>query len=56
MTGVQTCALPIWFDPSSEEFRVFGLPDNPGNVRQIHGRPGEVWLPESAADRLVVIR
>jgi virginiamycin B lyase len=25
-------------------------------VRQILGRPGEVWLPESAADQLVVIR
>ena len=46
----------VRFDPSSEEFRVFGLPDNPGNVRQILGRPGEVWLPESAADRLVVVR
>jgi streptogramin lyase len=25
-------------------------------VRQILGRPGEVWLPESGADKLVVIR
>jgi virginiamycin B lyase len=25
-------------------------------VRQILGRPGEVWLPESGADRLMVIR
>ena len=25
-------------------------------VRQILGRPGEVWAPESGTDRLVVIR
>ena len=26
------------------------------NVRQILGRPGEVWLPESGLDRLMLIR
>ena len=46
----------VGFDPQSEEFEVFDLPGNPGNVRQILGRPGEVWLPESAADQLIVIR
>ena len=46
----------VSFNPGSEEFEVFDLPGNPGNVRQILGRPGEVWLPESAADQLVVIR
>ena len=46
----------VRFDPNSGEFSMFELPDSPGNVRQILGRPGEVWLPESAADRLVVIR
>ena len=46
----------VRFDPQSETFEVFDLPGNPGNVRQILGRPGEVWLPESAADQLVVIR
>ncbi len=44
------------FDPRTEVFDVFELPSNPGNVRQILGRPGEVWGAESAADRLVVIR
>ena len=35
---------------------MFDLPGNPANVRQILGRRGEVWLPESAADQLVVSR
>ena len=26
------------------------------NVRQIHGRKGEVWTPESGADKIVVYR
>jgi virginiamycin B lyase len=46
----------VRFDPATEEFASFPLPSNPSNVRQILGRPGEVWLPESAADTLVVIR
>ena len=46
----------VSFDPESEEFSVFGLPSTPSNVRQILGRPGEVWLPESAGDQLVVLR
>ena len=46
----------VRFDPATEEFRVFPLPSSPSNVRQILGRPGEVWGAESAADTLVVIR
>ena len=46
----------VRFDPRNEQFETFQLPSNPSNVRQILGRPGEVWLPESAADQLVVIR
>jgi len=26
------------------------------SVRRIHGRRGEVWMPESAADKIVVYR
>ncbi len=44
------------FDPAHEAFTTFGLPSNPGDVRQLLGRPGEVWGAESAADQLVVIR
>jgi virginiamycin B lyase len=46
----------VRFDPDSEEFTSYPLPSNPGEVRQIHGRPGEVWGAESAADKLVVVR
>jgi virginiamycin B lyase len=46
----------VRFDPSNEQFTAYPLPHDPGEVRQIHGRPGEVWAGESAADHLVVIR
>lgn len=46
----------VRFDPATEEFSSHPLPTNPAEVRQIHGRPGEVWGAESAADKLVVIR
>jgi virginiamycin B lyase len=46
----------VRFDPAAEAFEPFPLPSNPANVRQIHGRPGEVWGAESAADKLVVLR
>jgi len=44
------------FDPKTEQFTA--IPSKSGNarVRQILGRPGEVWLPESGADKLAVIR
>ncbi len=44
------------FDPESEQFQSFPLPDDPANVRQRLGRPGEVWGAESAADKLIVVR
>jgi len=46
----------VHFDPAQEMFTSVPLPSNPGNVRQILGRPGEVWGAESAADKLVVVR
>ena len=46
----------VRFDPGPEKFSSFPLPDQPGNVRQILGRPGEVWGAESAADALVRLR
>ncbi len=47
----------IWrFDPGSETFERFGLPREAASVRQIHGRPGEVWLPESGTEHISVIR
>lgn len=46
----------VRFDPATEQFTSVALPSSPGEVRQIHGRPGEVWGAESAADALVVVR
>lgn len=42
----------VRFDPKTESFRSF-----PGaGVRQMLGKPGEVWAPESGHDRMIVIR
>ena len=46
----------VRFDPQQETFTVFTLPSPAANVRQILGRPGEVWGAESGTDKLVVIR
>ena len=46
----------VRFDPETETFEVFPSDRRRANVRQILGRPGEVWAPESGADRLVVYR
>jgi len=48
-----TSAL-VRFDPATEKFDVFPYAAG-GNVRQIHGRPGEVFAPLSALDRIVVV-
>jgi virginiamycin B lyase len=46
----------VRFDPSTEKFESFPS-DRPGaNVRQMLGRAGEVWAPESGTSRLVVYR
>ena len=44
----------VRFEPTTETFHVFPSDKRGANVRQILGRPGEVWAPESGNDRLVV--
>jgi len=44
------------FDPGRETFERFGFPREAASVRQILGRPGEVWLPESGTGHVSVIR
>ena len=46
----------VRFDPGTERFTRVRLPSSPANVRQILGRPGEVWGAESGVDKLVVVR
>jgi virginiamycin B lyase len=46
----------VRFDPQTESFEVFTLPSSPADVRQILGRPGEIWAAESGVDQLFVIR
>jgi virginiamycin B lyase len=46
----------VRFDPPTETFATFKLPSQGAAVRQLLGRPGEVWGAESATDKLVVIR
>ena len=45
----------VRFDPVDETFETAALPDPGADVRQLHGRPGEVWGAESGLDRLVVV-
>ena len=47
----------VWrFDPASEKFERFGFAREAVGIRQILGRPGEVWLPESGTEYISVIR
>jgi virginiamycin B lyase len=46
----------VRFSPASGRFTRFSLPTPAADVRQIHGRRGEVWGAESGADKLVVVR
>jgi virginiamycin B lyase len=46
----------VRFNPETEKFEAFPSDRRGANVRQILGRPGEVWAPESGANRLVVYR
>jgi virginiamycin B lyase len=46
----------VRFDPETQKFQSFPSDRSGANVRQILGRKGEVWAPESGTDRLVVYR
>jgi virginiamycin B lyase len=46
----------VRFDLQAEVFEPFPLTEIDANVRQLHGRAGEVWGAESRVDKLVVIR
>jgi virginiamycin B lyase len=45
----------VRFDPDTGSFTRIGIPSPDAQVRQILGRRGEVWAPESAQDKLLVI-
>ncbi len=45
----------VSFNPETEEFEVYELPSRDAAVRQILGRPGEIWGAESGTDKLVRI-
>jgi virginiamycin B lyase len=45
----------VRFDPATERFDSIELPSRDGQVRQLLGRPGEVWGAESAVDKLVLV-
>ena len=51
-----TTQVMLRLDPATGKFDTFRSSSGHANVRQIHGRTGEVWTPESAADKLVVYR
>jgi virginiamycin B lyase len=46
----------VRFDPRTSRFTRVDLPSSSAEVRQLHGRPGEVWGAESGTDKLVVVR
>ena len=46
----------VRFDPVTEKFESFPSDRRGASVRQILGRPGELWGAESGTDRLVVVR
>ena len=46
----------VRFDPATESFATVALPDTGAEVRQMLGRPGEVWGAASGQDQLVVVR
>jgi virginiamycin B lyase len=55
LTDFKANAL-VRFDPRSESFISVALPGAGAEVRQLLGRPGEVWGAASGQDKLVVVR
>jgi virginiamycin B lyase len=45
----------VRFDPATEQFDSIELPSPDAAVRQLLGRPGELWGAESAVDKLMVV-
>ncbi|HEX7345267.1 MAG TPA: hypothetical protein VF253_00650 [Candidatus Limnocylindrales bacterium] len=45
----------VRFDPATERFDPIGLPSQGAAVRQLLGRPGELWGAGSAVDKLVLV-
>ncbi len=43
------------FDPQAEKFESWKHPREAASVRQILGRPGEVWLPESGTEHITLM-
>jgi virginiamycin B lyase len=46
----------VRFDPQTEQFQSYPLPHPDAEVRQMLGRPGEVWAAESGTDHITVLR
>lgn len=46
----------VRFNPTTEQFTVYEMTSPKAAVRQLLGRPGEVWGAESGVDKIVVIR
>jgi len=51
-----TANTTLAFDPKSERWTNYPGSSEGANVRQILGRPGEVYLPESGTDRIMLVR
>jgi virginiamycin B lyase len=45
----------VRFDPQTETFAIFPLPSPNASVRQLLGRPGELWGAESGTNKLVLL-
>jgi virginiamycin B lyase len=44
----------VRFDPQTEKFESFPLPSATAGVRQLSGRPGQIWGAESTVNKIVV--